>query len=120
MLTLFAAHGRFDLDLEAKGDLQVDQHHTVEDVGIALGQGRFVHAPSSRGVVRVEPYTASYWARRFVGAPVQVADRVAVDAVTTYALAGFSPAGTLVYQTGAAESQLVLADIKALKAKSGS
>ncbi|MSO83192.1 MAG: NlpC/P60 family protein [Acidobacteria bacterium] len=37
-------------------------------VGIALGDGRFVHAPSSRGVVRVEPYTASYWARRFVGA----------------------------------------------------
>jgi len=37
-------------------------------VGIALGHGRFVHAPSSRGVVRVEPYTASYWARRFVGA----------------------------------------------------
>jgi cell wall-associated NlpC family hydrolase len=37
-------------------------------VGIALGSGRFVHAPSSRGVVRVEPYTASYWARRFLGA----------------------------------------------------
>jgi cell wall-associated NlpC family hydrolase len=37
-------------------------------VGIALGDGRFVHAPSSRGVVRVEPYTASYWAWRFVGA----------------------------------------------------
>ena len=37
-------------------------------VGMAVGGGRFVHAPSSRGVVRVEPYTASYWARRFVGA----------------------------------------------------
>ena len=37
-------------------------------VGMAIGNGRFVHAPSSRGVVRVEPYTASYWARRFVGA----------------------------------------------------
>ncbi len=37
-------------------------------VGIAVGSGRFVHAPSSRGVIRVEPYTASYWARRFVGA----------------------------------------------------
>ena len=37
-------------------------------VGMALDDGRFVHAPSSRGVVRVEPYTASYWARRFVGA----------------------------------------------------
>jgi imidazoleglycerol-phosphate dehydratase len=38
MLTLFAAHGRFDLEVEAKGDLQVDQHHTVEDIGICLGQ----------------------------------------------------------------------------------
>lgn len=37
-------------------------------VGVAIGEGRFVHAPSSRGVVRVEPYTGSYWARRFVGA----------------------------------------------------
>jgi len=38
MLELFAKHGGFDLKLEAKGDLDVDQHHTVEDVGIALGQ----------------------------------------------------------------------------------
>lgn len=38
MLELFAKHGGFDLQLEAKGDLDVDQHHTVEDVGIALGQ----------------------------------------------------------------------------------
>ncbi len=38
MLELFTKHGGFDLDLEAKGDLDVDQHHTVEDVGIVLGQ----------------------------------------------------------------------------------
>src|ERR1700675_4667011 len=38
MLELFAKHGGFDLKLEAKGDLDIDQHHTVEDVGIALGQ----------------------------------------------------------------------------------
>src|SRR6266481_4313794 len=38
MLELFAKHGGFDLKLEAQGDLDVDQHHTVEDVGIALGQ----------------------------------------------------------------------------------
>jgi cell wall-associated NlpC family hydrolase len=37
-------------------------------VGIALGGGEFVHAPSSRGVVRVERYTGSYWAPRWVGA----------------------------------------------------
>lgn len=38
MLELFARHGGFDLTLEAKGDLDVDQHHTVEDTGIVLGQ----------------------------------------------------------------------------------
>jgi imidazoleglycerol-phosphate dehydratase len=38
MLELFAKHGGFDLKLDAKGDLDVDQHHTVEDAGIVLGQ----------------------------------------------------------------------------------
>lgn len=37
MLELFAKHGAFDLDLQARGDLDVDQHHTVEDTGIVLG-----------------------------------------------------------------------------------
>lgn len=39
MLTLFAKHSNIDLDLEAEGDLQVDEHHTVEDISIALGEG---------------------------------------------------------------------------------
>ena len=38
MLTLFSAHGLFDIDVSAKGDVDVDYHHTVEDVGIVLGQ----------------------------------------------------------------------------------
>jgi imidazoleglycerol-phosphate dehydratase len=38
MLDLFTKHGLFDLDLKAQGDLNVDAHHTVEDVGLALGQ----------------------------------------------------------------------------------
>jgi len=52
MLELFAHHGGFDLDLSAKGDLDVDQHHTVEDVGIGLGQA-FAHAlGNKRGILR--------------------------------------------------------------------
>lgn len=39
MLSLFAVHGFFDLDIEAEGDIGVDFHHTVEDVGICLGDG---------------------------------------------------------------------------------
>lgn len=38
ILTLFSRHGFFDLNINAKGDLEVDQHHTVEDIGICLGQ----------------------------------------------------------------------------------
>lgn len=38
MLELFARHGFFDLEVRAKGDLEVDQHHTVEDVGLTLGE----------------------------------------------------------------------------------
>ena len=38
MLTLFARHGRFDLLLTCRGDVEVDYHHTVEDVGICLGK----------------------------------------------------------------------------------
>jgi imidazoleglycerol-phosphate dehydratase len=38
MLHLFAAHGLFDLTLKARGDLEIDDHHTVEDIGICLGQ----------------------------------------------------------------------------------
>jgi len=38
MLTLFCVHGQFDLDVQAKGDLEVDYHHTVEDVALVLGE----------------------------------------------------------------------------------
>ena len=38
MLELFAKHGRFDLEVHCKGDYQIDDHHSVEDIGIALGQ----------------------------------------------------------------------------------
>ena len=51
MLHLFAAHGYFDLTVTAVGDLQVDQHHTVEDIGICLGQA-FKEALAQRPGVR--------------------------------------------------------------------
>ena len=52
MLTLFAHHGRFDLDLKCAGDTQVDYHHTVEDIGIALGQAFFKALGDKRGITR--------------------------------------------------------------------
>ena len=52
MLELFAHHGGFDLVIEAKGDLDVDQHHTVEDVGIVLGQAFAKALGNKRGILR--------------------------------------------------------------------
>jgi imidazoleglycerol-phosphate dehydratase len=52
MLTSFATHGRFDLDVRCKGDLHVDAHHSVEDVGIALGQALSRALGDKKGIVR--------------------------------------------------------------------
>ena len=52
MLTLFAAHGRFDLVVKCKGDTQVDDHHTVEDIGIALGSAFAKALGDKRGICR--------------------------------------------------------------------
>ena len=52
MLELFSHHGGFDLQLKATGDLDVDQHHTVEDVGIALGQAFAKALGDKKGILR--------------------------------------------------------------------
>lgn len=52
MLTLFARHGRFNLTVECKGDTWVDDHHTVEDVGIVLGSAFAEALGSKRGICR--------------------------------------------------------------------
>ena len=52
MLTLFAKHGRFDLSVSCKGDTWVDDHHSVEDIGIALGQAFAEALGDKRGIVR--------------------------------------------------------------------
>ena len=52
MLDLVARHGAFDLTIEAKGDLDVDQHHTVEDVGIALGEAVAQAIGNKKGILR--------------------------------------------------------------------
>lgn len=68
-----------DLEEVAPGDLVFfdTESKGASHVGLAIGDGQFVHAPSSRGVVRVESYGSSYWRPRFVGAR-----RVAATEVT--------------------------------------
>lgn len=52
MLTLFARHGRFDVKVSCKGDTYVDDHHTVEDIGICLGDAFAKALGDKRGIVR--------------------------------------------------------------------
>jgi cell wall-associated NlpC family hydrolase len=61
---------KIDEDEVKPGDLLFFETVTkgASHVGIAIGNGEFIHAPSSKGVVRVERYTSTYWAQRFVGA----------------------------------------------------
>ena len=53
MVKTFAAHGLFDIELRARGDLEVDQHHLVEDTGIVLGQCFAKALGEKRGICRV-------------------------------------------------------------------
>ena len=52
MLTLFAAHGKFDLTVKCEGDVEVDDHHSVEDIGICLGQAFQAALGDKRGITR--------------------------------------------------------------------
>ncbi len=52
MLTLFSRHARFDLELSCKGDIEVDYHHTAEDIGIALGDAFNTALGDKKGIVR--------------------------------------------------------------------
>lgn len=52
MLELFARHGMFDLDIKAIGDIQVDEHHLLEDIGIVLGQAFFEALKDKKGINR--------------------------------------------------------------------
>ncbi len=52
MLTLFARHGRFDMNILCKGDTQVDDHHSVEDIGICMGQAFRMALGDKKGITR--------------------------------------------------------------------
>lgn len=85
MLELFAFHGLFDLDIQAKGDLHVDMHHTNEDLGICLGQAFKKALDECVGI------------RRFGSAEVpmdQARAKVAIDISNRYAFSGLKEPAT--------------------------
>ncbi|MBP3445963.1 MAG: imidazoleglycerol-phosphate dehydratase HisB [Clostridia bacterium] len=57
MLTLFAKHGRFDLTVDCDGDIDVDDHHTVEDIGICLGKAFNEALGDKKGIIRYGSFT---------------------------------------------------------------
>src|ERR1700709_422860 len=89
MLELFARHGGFDLALTCKGDLDVDQHHTVEDVGIALGEAFLEALGDKKGIMRAGYFVMSMDETLAVAA-VDLSGRVAyvVDDQVTVPLVG--------------------------------
>ncbi len=89
MLESFAKHGGFDLDLTCEGDLDVDQHHTVEDVGIALGEAFGEALGDKRGILRAGYFVMAMDETLAVSA-VDLSGRVAcvVDDALTQPLVG--------------------------------
>jgi imidazoleglycerol-phosphate dehydratase len=89
MLELFTRHGGFDLELECKGDLDVDQHHTVEDVGIALGEAFLEALGDKKGILRAG-YFIMAMDETLAIAAVDLSGRVAyvVDDLVTVPIVG--------------------------------
>ena len=89
MLESFAKHGGFDLDITCTGDLDVDQHHTVEDVGIALGESFGEALGDKRGILRAG-YFVMAMDETLAVAAVDLSGRVAcvVDDALTQPLVG--------------------------------
>src|ERR1700748_1152580 len=91
MLELFTRHGGFDLTLTCKGDLDVDQHHTVEDVGIALGEAFSKALGDKKGILRAG-YFVMAMAETLAVAAVDLSGRVAYvvdDKVKVQFVGGF-------------------------------
>ena len=65
MLDLFTKHGQFDLNVEARGDVDIDDHHTVEDIGICLGQTLREALGDKRGIKRYASRSSCRWTRRW-------------------------------------------------------
>lgn len=75
MLELFAKHGNFDLDVEAKGDTHIDDHHLVEDIGLALGDALGEALGDKRGIVRYgQEFPLDAGARRGAGKALTTMD----------------------------------------------
>src|ERR1700733_12171651 len=89
MLELFTRHGGFDLALKCTGDLDVDQHHTVEDVGIALGEAFGIALGDKKGIMRAG-YFVMAMDETLAVAAVDLSGRVAyvVDDQVTVPLVG--------------------------------
>lgn len=108
MLTLFAVHGFFDLVVEARGDLEIDAHHTVEDIGISLGEALAAAVGDRRSLCRYGETSV----------PMDEAcARVVLDLSNRPFLVYEAP--TMATQVGAFETELVPEFLRALSQRGG-
>jgi imidazoleglycerol-phosphate dehydratase len=93
LLTHIAVHGLFDLDVQATGDLHIDAHHTVEDVGLTLGQALAEAVGDKRGLVRMgSAYVPMDEALAFVAVDLSGRPYTVVEAVWHTPMLGQMPA----------------------------
>lgn len=83
MLTLLAKHGLLDLEIEARGDIEVDHHHTVEDVGICFGQALAQALGDKAGIVRYGSITLPM-EETLVTSAVDLSGRIAYEYRVTF------------------------------------
>ncbi|HBL22738.1 MAG TPA: imidazoleglycerol-phosphate dehydratase HisB [Deltaproteobacteria bacterium] len=95
MLDLFAKHGLFDLDVSAKGDIDVDNHHTVEDVGIAMGKALRDALGTTEGI------------KRYGSALVPMDEAICMTAVDVSGRSAFVFKGKLQGRTGGFDVDVV-------------
>ena len=74
MLTLFTKHGRFDLTVNCDGDTEVDQHHSVEDIGIVLGQAFYDSIGTKEGIGAIMPRFQHLWTKHYLRFRLILAD----------------------------------------------
>ncbi len=101
MLSLFARHGFFDLKVAARGDIEVDYHHTVEDVGIAMGRALKEAVPNFEGI------------RRYGHAVVPMDESLSLVAMDVSGRPAFVWNGELRGKTGAFDAEVVKEFFKA-------
>ena len=79
MLTLFSRHGRFDIELVCRGDVDVDDHHSVEDIGICLGKCFYQALGDNERNKKIRRYNTAYGRGALILCAVDISGRASLN-----------------------------------------